>query len=445
MKVHCKLGVILLILPVLAFPAFGGCSSESTESPVSLDVIVASPDPALTPDSTAENGLASSGSSPVSIDSSGTVVITIGNLTDLSGPGADAMSYANMALDDMVEYYNEENLIPGVEFKIITYDEQLDPSRDVPGYERLKHDGADLIFTPVPSAAVILKPRLEEDKIVMFALAPTEQALSPPGYVFSPGSVLCKPQSYTLLKWIAENDPDFPEGRPAKVGGAFWAESYGASLLAGAKEYAHAHPDQYDWQGEYLTDFTFNWLVEVEELKHCDYVIPPVPMTQFVRQYREAGYDGKFIGFDAHLGFMGALDIAGLWEEVDGMLLIKPGRWWNEEGEVIDLGKALMRDNHPGKVKDIMESGCGYLAIYDVYVIFELISDAMETTGPANFSPQAIYDAAQSFSIDIEGCEHSFNEIRRASSNCLGIYEFRGDEKDIFRIDPEWIPAITTP
>ncbi len=355
------------------------------------------------------------------------------------------MSYASMALEDMVRLYNDGNLIPGIEFEIVTFDEQLDPSKDIPGYEKLKREGADLIFSPVPSAAIILKPRLEEDKIVMFALAPTEQSLIPPGYVFSPGSILCKPQSYTLLKWIAENDPDFPEGRPAKIGGAFWAESYGASMLSGAKEYAGAHPEQYDWQGGHLTDFAFNWLVEVEELKYCDYVIPPIPMTQFVKQYREAGYTGKFIGFDAHLGFMGMLNDAGLWDEVDGMLLIKPGRWWNEEGKVIDLCKKLLYDNHQGKAESIMEAGCGYQAIYNVYVIFELIADAVETTGAGNFSSQAIYDAAQSFSIDIEGCHHSFNETKRASSNCLGIYELRADEQDIFRIDPEWIPAVTTP
>jgi len=65
------------------------------------------------------------------------VVITIGSLSDITGPASNAMTVINMALDDVVEYFNDENLIPGVELKVVTYDGQLDPARDIPGYEWL--------------------------------------------------------------------------------------------------------------------------------------------------------------------------------------------------------------------------------------------------------------------------------------------------------------------
>jgi hypothetical protein len=156
-----------------------------------------------------------------------------------------------MALEDTAEYYTENNLIPGVEFEVVTYDGQYDPSRDIPGYEWLKERGADFIFSPVGATAVTLKPFLEEDKMVLFMMAPHEDAFAPPGWVFAPGNSLFNEQMYTLLKWVAENDPDFPQDRPAKIGAAFWNESTGLAMLDGAEKYAEAHPEQYSWEGHY--------------------------------------------------------------------------------------------------------------------------------------------------------------------------------------------------
>ncbi|NQT74268.1 MAG: hypothetical protein HQ553_16105, partial [Chloroflexi bacterium] len=56
------------------------------------------------------------------------VVITIGNLSDLTGVSSNAMVYINMALDDLIKYYNENNLIPGVRLNVITYDGQMNPA-----------------------------------------------------------------------------------------------------------------------------------------------------------------------------------------------------------------------------------------------------------------------------------------------------------------------------
>ncbi|MCP4632215.1 MAG: ABC transporter substrate-binding protein, partial [candidate division Zixibacteria bacterium] len=96
------------------------------------------------------------------------VKIVIGNITDITGVSANALSVIDMALEDMVEYFNEENLIPGVELKVETYDGQWDPSRYIPGYEWLRNRGADLIWTPAPPALETLKPRANEDEFVIF-------------------------------------------------------------------------------------------------------------------------------------------------------------------------------------------------------------------------------------------------------------------------------------
>jgi len=48
-----------------------------------------------------------------------------------------------MALEDLVAYYNDSDLIPGVRLEVVVYDGQWDPARDIPGYEWLRGRGAD--------------------------------------------------------------------------------------------------------------------------------------------------------------------------------------------------------------------------------------------------------------------------------------------------------------
>lgn len=218
------------------------------------------------------------------------------------------------------------------------------------------------------------------------------------------------------------------------------------ATLAGLEAYVKAHPDQFEWAGAHLTTFgSFNWDTEVEALKDCDYVIPPVPMTSFVRQYRDLGYTATFIGSDAHLAFFGLLDEADLWDECDGMLFSRETPWWNEEGDMISLTKEILYENRPDDAEKTMRSGYGYLTVSSAYIMLELIAETVESVGPRNFTSQALYDTAQSFSLTYDGCEHSYTETKRYSTNSHAMYELRAADKDIFRLSPEWYPIECVP
>ena len=239
------------------------------------------------------------------------VVFTIGNLSDLTGVSSNSMVYINMAMENLIEYYNENNLIPGVELKIVTYNGQ-----------------ADLIFTPIPATPITLKHRADRDEVVLFGLFMDEEWLRPPGYVFNLG-IDPKYDAYTILKRISENDWDYRTKGLAKVGGSAWSEIYSNLLLAVMKEYCSAHRNSSSGRG-HLTDFGFNWTAEVEVLKACDYVYPCIVMKSFVEHYREAGYtEAKFIVTETQAAFFGMIDDAELWDEIDGMLFLKFPRWWN--------------------------------------------------------------------------------------------------------------------
>ena len=370
------------------------------------------------------------------------VVITIGNLTDITGPGAGSVAMVDMALEDMAAYYNENNLIPGVELEVIKYDAQMDPARDIPGYEWLREKGADFIFSPVPGVPSNLKPRADKDEVVLFAVAASKEGILPPGYVFNLG-VDPQHEAYTLLKWIAENDWNYQTKGPAKVGGAAWAEPYSETFIASMEEYCSAHPDQFEWNDGFLTGFTFTWEPEIEALKDCDYVYPGVVMTSFVKQYREAGHtEAKFVSSDASAAFLGTVE----WDGIDGMLFVKYPRWWNEDGEIINLAKQLVYENHPDDAESIIRSGNAYLAVNQAHAMFCIIANAVKAVGPEHFNSQALYEAATSFTYSCDGVQRvSFNDEKRNATDSYAIYEARATEEDIFRMHDEWIPAVRNP
>ncbi len=420
MKRSIRIGIGVLAVLLLVLPMLAACDDGDD-------------DKTPTPTTTAE---------PIN----GSVTITIGNISDLTGPSSNPMEYINMALDDLVEYYNENNLIPGVQLKVVTYDGQMDPARDIPGYEWLRDKGADLIFTPIPATPVALKSRVATEEVVLFTMAADKNELLPPGYVFNLGTV---PQydAYTLLKWIAENDWDYKTKGPAKVGGADWDNAHGCVLFAAMEEYCSAHPDQFEWVGGYVNHFSFNWGVEVEALRDCDYVYPGIIMQSFVKQYREAGCtEAKFIGNDTQAAFFAAVDDAQLWDEIDGMLFLKGSRWWNEEGEIVNMVKQLVHKNHPDEAEKIISSGVGYLAMNQMYPMFSIIADAAEAVGPQNLDSQAIYDSATSMVLRADGVQrYSFSEEKRDALDAYAMYEARVTEEDIFRLHDEWYPTVRNP
>ena len=374
------------------------------------------------------------------------VVITIGNLTDKTGPGAIAFALIDMALDDLVAYYNDNNLIPGVKLEVVSYDGAFDPAKDIPGYEWLKDRGADVIFTAVPTASVTLTPRANNDHFMMFALAPSIDMVDPPGYVFSPGTMLVEHQIYSILNWIAENDPNFPQDRPTKIGGAMWTMPYTEAILRGAEEYADAHPEQYDWVAGHLTNFAFTWDPEVADLKDCDYVIPPTLMQNLVQEYRDSGYTAQFIGCGIHTSFFGKIDQGDYWDEVNGMRILMPHRWWNEDDENIDLFKQILMENHPDDADEIMRTSNGYLGADGIYIMLQLIAATVESVGPEHFSSEALYNTTTSFSLESDGVVlDSFSDTKRLSRNYFGMYELRADEQDLFRVDEEWLPVVEAP
>ncbi len=374
--------------------------------------------------------------------------ITIGNLTDITGPSSNALVVITTALEDLARYYNENNFIPGVELKVVSYDTQYDPNRFTTGYEWLKEHGADFIFSSVPDTPLALKSIVDKEKMPFFSASGYLDALDPPGYVFILGTIP-EHQAYTFLNWIAENDWDYETNGPAKIGLASWTDGYSQSFMGAMQEYAEVHPEQFEWIGGYQTNFAFTWGPEVESLKDCDYVFPCVMPIAFMKEYISADGNAKFICADAQTGFFSLISDAELWGDIDGSLFVKGGSmWWNDDDdELINLNKNVLYENHPDKAEQIIRAGSGYLAVAGIYYpMFEMIADAVEAVGAANFDSQALYDAAISYSLVIDGVERSgFTETKRYALSNYMIYRASVADEDIVRAAENWIPHLVEP
>jgi len=374
------------------------------------------------------------------------ITIKIGNITDLTGPGANGMELVNMALEDVARYCNESNYVPGVEFEVIHWDGQMDPSRTIPGYEWLQNRGADVYVTCVPGAATTLKSRFEADKNVLFTQVGEIEALEPPGRVFCLGAIP-RYEAFTLLSWIAENDWDYEKNGPARIGAAAWAEPYASGFIEAMEDYAEAHPDQFDFVGGYLSDFKFDWSGEIELLRKCDYIFPPMLMHGFAQNIRDAGSEACFIGGAPHTAFFNMISDAGVWPEIDGMLIIYTGGWWHEEDELVNLQERLLGEYHPDKVEETESRGSSYGGVGSYMMMFDIIASTVEVTGPDGFNAEALYESAQSWYYPLDGRPqgYTYSHTKRYMVNELCVLEVSSEQETLMRNDRNWYPALTGP
>jgi len=379
------------------------------------------------------------------------VKLQIGIISDLTGPAAQALIVVDQALADAVRYFEEENLVSGVDLEIIIYDGQYDPSRDIPGYHWLRERGADVIFTIFNSTGIALKDLAAEDEVVCFSLTTSPEMIDPPGWIFTL-NVTGEPYKFTLLKWIEANDPDFPKDRPARIGAVGMQDPYVITQQEGIKQYCEAHPDKWEWVSGHLVDWsTITFGPEVEALKNCDYVMPPstgFAVPNFIKEYSTAGYTAKFIGDDAQMAYLGMMEAGAGWDAFDGMIISLLNGWWTDDYELPSLARRLTNEYHTAKeVESLRWAGINYIgAFMQHYAWLSILAKTLEDVGPENFSSQALYDTATSFSMTFGGgAEWNFTDTKRTAWNACGIYAASAEIEDLVRIDPDWQPFIYEP
>ena len=376
------------------------------------------------------------------------VTITIGQITDITGPAGTAYRAVNLGLTDQIRNINENGLIPGVTLEVATYDTSYDPSKDIPGYEWCKQRGAEVIFAGLPTAEVF-KPFAESDKIAVVTLAVSKGMVDPPGWLFAMNA----PVSYQVkafLKWISENDWDYgAQGRKPKIGSVGWGEPYHIEITRAIEEYATAHTDKFDYVAGIIAPYgSVTWSAEVNTLIDCDYVWIPstgLDTVTFAQQFRNRGGTATFIGGDAMDAFRGLLLDGVGWDGMDGSISAHGStRFWGEPYPIIELGEGLLNKYHANEAAGIIRGGIGYIGGFQQARGFlEVLQGTIESVGAESFNGQAFYDTAIETEITWDGYEPwGFTPTKRYAWGYIGIYEWSKSADDIVRLVPDWIPNL---
>jgi len=382
----------------------------------------------------------------------GEKTITIGFMSDLTGYTSGAVYNIYYGFGDMVRYYNDEGLIPGVKLKMVTWDTNFSAARTVPGYDWLKDKGADLIVTVLGQDGDALKSFADRDKFPLFSFTTTTNMIEPPGWVFT-FSCRNELEIVTLLKWISEEQWDYSQGIP-KVGFLGMSEPLNIGIEKGMREYCQAHPDKLDYvRGILVPTSQTTFIGEVPQLKDCDYICAySLAGISFIRDYRDRGYSrAKFLDPSSFPSFQGlVLDNLG-WETIDGMLSASSSLTWTETEPhaMQDLARQLLDRYRHSQAQGLIRQGTGYFAagVISGSAMLTIVNNAIEAVGGAeNLSSQAIYDAAVAYKTGgtlWQGFpEWGFGQTKRYLYDDARIYEWRAAEEDIVRVQ-DWIPLVT--
>ena len=448
MKMFSIIPVIFLVILLVLMPLLAACGDddETAEPTKTVEPTMTEPTAPMTEPTAPMTEPTAPMTEPTE-----KLKLTLGWLTDMTGPASQALAVVDQSIEDAIRYFNEKKPIPGVELDIIKYDTSYDPSKYLTGYEFLKGKGADFYGSPMSSVAAVVKPDVEDDGSLLFCQAGADEVIYPLGRSFVT-DLTTGPMILTLLKWIAENDWDYATKGPAKLGGMDWEGPYGEEVMGAMEDYAKAHPDQFEWVDGFLVPLgTPTWGPESQVLFECDYVFPAhtgssIPSS--INEMRRAGFTGKFLFLAGHVAFKNFVVEAVGWDNLDGTLLALPMRYWTEDSELPNLAKQILVEFHNEGTRDaMMGMGVAYIGSFSsMYGVFEILMNYVERVGAQNFTLDGFYeeciDTRMPFS---DGNEWQWTETKRTAFNKLGIYEIQAAGEDIFRKDAEYQTLITTP
>lgn len=374
-----------------------------------------------------------------------TRTIVIGDLTDYTGAAASALTPISWSLVDYCNYINTEGLLPGATLTVVSYDTKYDTSRFSAGFDTLKAQGAQIMFTGSASIAVPLKARAEIDGIPVISAGASVALTDPPGWVFCECTMEV-PRTLATLKWLYQND--WKGTGPAKIGLVGYNMPPSTEQASALESYCKDNPTQFSQTGISLLPFgTMTWPAEVQRYKDCDYLIigavGAVMPSTFIDQYRAVGGKAKFVGGDGLGAYYGAvIDKVG-WAAIDGTIINAQWGWWNLDSDQVRLAEQLLTANHSAdevaKIKKVGIGGIG--GAINAQVAVELIRAVIEKIGVKDFSGEAFYEAVQTVEVNMPGYQPvGFEgEGNRQASPWIQIFRWSAADKDMVLASDGWL------
>ncbi len=155
------------------------------------------------------------------------VSMTVGIVSDLTGPTASGAIGDNWGIEDYFKFANETNYVPGAKFDTIFYDNRFDVGRTLNGYELMKTRKAQAVWIQMTGAAMALAPKAAGDKMVILVPGPPK-VLYPPSWAFSAEASYADGAA-AAFEWIAQDWKAQGKAGKPKMGWLTWDADYGYS------------------------------------------------------------------------------------------------------------------------------------------------------------------------------------------------------------------------
>ena len=377
--------------------------------------------------------------------------IVIGNLTDLTGVAAPALTPMSWGLEDMVNEINAglnpgPKLPEGVQLEVATWSTGLDPSRFIPGYEWLKQKGSKVMISVLNDCSETLKPLAAADKIAVLGMATSMPMVEPPGWVFA-YSCPTRWAIKLMLKWVADHWDYAGKGRKPTIATVGWSDAWGTDNDLGAREYCAANPDKFTYVGAYMAPVgNLSWSGEVAKTLTTDYLNIAangalMPAT-FIKEYKAKG--GTAINIDtesqsAYVGFI--VDSCG-WAALDGKLNVQTWGAWSLADRMAEVKytKDVLYKYHPKEAADVMHAGMGYLGGASMQLFaLQMVVAAINRVGADNFTGQAFYDTAINYTADWAGSSRGFTATKRHVVNDMLVLKWDAAKQDLMLVSDGWL------
>ena len=373
--------------------------------------------------------------------------IVIGVLADFTGPAAFAVKPNINSMFDYFRMVEEENLLPEVKIKFITYDTRLDYARVVPGYVWLKGQGAMLMHVISGPDKGILADRFEKDRIPVIGAQTSTELLDHP-WMFNSFSPI-ESQAEVEMQWIMDTW-DYEELGKPKIGhvGALVSTDY---YQEGIDGFLEANPGRFERVGlEKAPPGTMSWPSEVRRVKDCDYIILSLagPMTvSFVKEARARGYEGAFVsGVEAFPGFWDLIRSAVPSEDLYGCYYVGWWPWWGEDVPFITELEEYVLKYHPDEAEAWMRSSASISGWEPGTFMFDAIKRAVEEVGAENVNGTALRNALAEIDMTVEGWGNPWKVTEK--NNCLNwaqrVFEWKIAEGKWVAIS-DWILPPSMP
>ena len=199
-------------------------------------------------------------------------VVEIGEIGSLTGPGSSADQNFLFGVLDYANYFNEQEMIPGVTVEIPWRDSARNMERWLSAYEALKARGVHVMMSNETLGLEPFQDRVERDQIAMYSGNPIQEMVYPPRWYYFRSPTWAE-QFAVLAEYLMEN---WQEERPPKLAIMTVDSSFGRQVVRGTK---------------YAESLGF----EILPLEFVPYV--PIDSTTQLLRIREGGADIIYISW----------------------------------------------------------------------------------------------------------------------------------------------------